>query len=271
MLHFDTNSFHIWPANESFDDNVHIILPIGERCKCSYRIDFDVQCKHELKVDPRFKLEHWSHRWLTRKQFNIRHPDLMCFQIGNMTQLNIREERTEQANVDNQDINGNVTQNSAIIQRAKFSTQGQSYSTDFATNNIGDTLIEDKNSDIRYKDLVDCCSELCRNVSNDKDMSRSVYSTVHEWVSKLRQGDAFEIKFTNTVRGICTQKQNDITPNAATITPCLHAQQQNRFKSRSEVSKHIGNIPVRDKSLSVYDVDYEPTILNFSNLPLKIK
>ena len=61
MLHIDTNSFHIWPANESFDDNIHIILPIGERCKCSYRNDFDVQCKHELKVDPRFKIEHWSH------------------------------------------------------------------------------------------------------------------------------------------------------------------------------------------------------------------
>ncbi len=139
------------------------------------------------------------------------------------------EERTEQTNVNNQDINGNVTQNSAIIQRAKFSTQGQSCSTDFATNNIGDTLIEDKNSDITYKDLVDCYSELCRTVSNDKDMSRSVYSTVHEWVSKLRDGDPFEIKISNTLVGMSTVKHNESTPKAAIVPPCSHAQTQHRM------------------------------------------
>ena len=137
--------------------------------------------------------------------------------------------------------------------------------SEYGTCTIENSFINKKNSKVTYKDLLESCSEFCRTVSNDKDMSWSVYSSIHEWVSKLRQGDAFEIKFNNTVGGICTKKQNDITPNAATITPCLHAQQQNRLKSRLEVSNHIWNIPVRDKSLSVYDVDYEPTILKFSN------
>ena len=136
MLHIDTNSFNTWPVNESFDDNVHIILSIGERCKYRDRIDVDVQCNHELKVDSRFKLKYWSYRWLTRKQFNIRHLDLMCFPIGNMTQLNIREDFTEQGNGDYEDITDNDMQNCALNAKPRQSSEGQTSITYYATNNI---------------------------------------------------------------------------------------------------------------------------------------
>ena len=96
-------------------------------------------------------------------------------------------------------------------------------------------------------------------------MSRSVYSTLHEWVSKLRDGDPFESRFPYTFGGMSTVKHKESTPKAAIITPCLHAQQQKRSKSRLEISKHIGHSPLRDNTLSVYDVYYEPTILNFCN------
>jgi len=47
----------VWPANESFDsDNQnHLSFPVGGRCPCWRRIDFNIQCKHELKINPKFK------------------------------------------------------------------------------------------------------------------------------------------------------------------------------------------------------------------------
>ena len=50
-----------------------------------------------------------------------------------------------------------------------------------------------------YKDSLDCCADLCRTVSNDKDISGSVYSSLHEWIAKLREGDPFVIKLSKTV------------------------------------------------------------------------
>ena len=116
-----------------------------------------------MKVEPKFKLEHWSHRWLTRKQFNIRHPDLISFPTGNSTQLNIRDKVTEEDNDDDRNITDQFTQNSSSTTKARDNTHGQTYISDYVTNNIGDTLIEDEKSNISYKDLVDCCAELCRS------------------------------------------------------------------------------------------------------------
>ena len=70
----ETYCFYVWPVNETFDNDLHIILPIGKRCTCSHRTDYDVQCKHELKVDPRLELEDWPHRWLIRKHFKNTSP-----------------------------------------------------------------------------------------------------------------------------------------------------------------------------------------------------
>ena len=57
-------------------------------------------------------------------------------------------------------------------------------------------------------------------------MSRSVYSTVHEWISKLREGEPFEIKFSKTIGGISTMQPKHHSPNAATITPCINPKQK---------------------------------------------
>ena len=124
-------------------------------------------------------MDNWSHMWLTRKQFNTRHPDLMCFLIGNTVQLNTRDEATEEDNDNNQVVVVDVTQNSSSTTKLRHSNHRQTCISDYATNNIGDTLMEDNHPNVTYKDLVDCCAELCRTVSNGKDISRSVYSTFH--------------------------------------------------------------------------------------------
>ena len=209
-LDSDINSFHVWPANKTFDKDVHIILQIGSKCRCSHRIDYDVQCKHELKVDPRYKIEHWSDRWLTRKQLNIRNPDLICFSVGNPNQLNIRGKDSGTDINDSEVIEiGNKANNISLSNKAKifdnFGSSQQPYPEnfkelqDFAPEQIScaiqNSLMDDMDSKVTHKKLLDSCAELCRTVSNDNIMSISVYATVHEWISKLREGDPFEINF----------------------------------------------------------------------------
>ena len=45
-------SHNIWPAGVDFNpfDYEHITIKVGERCNCWRRVDFDIQCKHELKL-----------------------------------------------------------------------------------------------------------------------------------------------------------------------------------------------------------------------------
>ena len=69
-------SHKVWPSGIDFDEKNadHIVIKVGHRCSCWRRVDFDIQCKHELKIEPKFKALHWGHRWYNRKEFNKRNP-----------------------------------------------------------------------------------------------------------------------------------------------------------------------------------------------------
>ena len=60
----DTMKHKVWPANDYFDDNKtdHVAFGVGMRCPCWRRVDFAIQCKHELTVNIKFKRHHWAHR-----------------------------------------------------------------------------------------------------------------------------------------------------------------------------------------------------------------
>ena len=273
-INFETNCFHVWPANEEFQETIHVTLGVGKRCECNIRIDYDIQCKHELSVDPRFKLEHWSDRWLNRKQFNIRHPDLMCFPIGNMTELNVRNEVNYDSNTEIQlrakdkprdnTLTANYMGHQQEIINIETDKEIANNSTENTMIAIQNTLMNEKDSKVTYKDLLDCCADLCRTVSNDQDMSRSVYSSLHEWMAKLREGEPFVIKFSKTVGGMTSLEKNDKIPIPATITPCLYAQRQKRLRSSVEVKKLLKRSISKKRNVSVYDIDYEPVMLNFT-------
>ena len=52
-------------------------MAIGERCKCQRRIDYDIQCEHELKIISKFNHLHYNHRWLNNVAFNEMCPGLV--------------------------------------------------------------------------------------------------------------------------------------------------------------------------------------------------
>ena len=85
ILYDEINLCHkVWPAGVIFDesDREHIIIKQGERCNCWRRIDYDIQCKHELKINMKFKVGHWGHRWYNRREFNKKYPNLTTFEIN---------------------------------------------------------------------------------------------------------------------------------------------------------------------------------------------
>ena len=257
----------IWPANEIFDRDKHISLVVGQRCTCRRRIDFNIQCEHELKAEPQFKVELWGDRWLTRKEFNMRHPDLMYFPTTNVSELMMSQ------NMSMNQVENNNT-GTSVVPRRELITNGTD--TDNTTLNVMESeeaapdvidlsqdknfILQNKDEIVGYKDLMHICSELCRTVCNNKDASRSVYCSIHEWINELRSGKPFEVMFKRnmlylTQDSLCT---NTDEPKPATITPAKGARNQVRFKSSQELMR--GNFARNDKEVAVYDVDYEPKL-----------
>ena len=54
----------VWPVGVTFNmnDPEHVVIKVGERYKCWRRVDYDIQCKHELEVNFKFNASHWSPR-----------------------------------------------------------------------------------------------------------------------------------------------------------------------------------------------------------------
>ena len=71
----------VWPSNDYFDHTKddHVSFGVGMRCPCWRRVDFTIQCKHELTVNVQFKKHHWAHRWYNRSEFNRQFPKLSIF------------------------------------------------------------------------------------------------------------------------------------------------------------------------------------------------
>ena len=121
----------VWPIDYIQTTLNSTILQTGKRCKCQKRIDFDIQCEHELAVVPKFNHMHYNERWLNNTAFNMMKPSLapQCKPNGVPTQT-----------------------------------------CDF-TNDTTDIEIDFDGYDsskVSYNDLVLRCTELCRTVANDQ-------------------------------------------------------------------------------------------------------
>ena len=126
------------------------------------------------------------------------------------------------------------------------------------------SILLDRDCTVTYKDLQDLSHELCRTVSNDKDLSRSIYQTIHEWKGHLRSGTKFDVIFQKNISTLQhSNQERDVMPKPATVTPNLSAKRQSRLKSSIELNR--GNFTSTKSSMPVYDVDYQPPITNFTS------
>ncbi len=104
----------VWPANDYFDNNKkdHVSFGVGMRCPCWRRVDFAIQCKHELTVNIKFKRHHWAHQWYNRSEFNRQFSQLSIFnsnpEVIDLVDVNLFANPVQGCNVDEYDINNDV-------------------------------------------------------------------------------------------------------------------------------------------------------------------
>ena len=58
---------------------------------------------------------------------------------------------------------------------------------------VQNTVLENANTVVSYKDILGVATDLCRTVSEEQVLCKSVYVSIKEWISKLRAGDEFEV------------------------------------------------------------------------------
>ena len=218
-------SHKVWPAGEQFNANnsEHFVIKIGDRCNCWRRVDFDIQCKHELKINPKFKVLNWGHRWYNRREFNKQYPNLSTFE----THPNATVEGITNDNNNYTDSHSNKD----------ISTTVQS-TINNDDDEIFNTILDKNGSKVTYNDVLEIATDLCRTVSDNPTLCKSTYATIFEWITKLREGEKFKVTFNNIAlpqQKNCYKAKN---PLAAVITPPNgRYKSRKRYKSSSELRR----------------------------------
>ena len=235
---FDSDAMvhKVWPANESFDsDNQnHLSFAVGGRCPCWRRIDFNIQCKHELKINPKFKKHHWGHRWYNRKEYNRQFPSHTNFNLHSET-ITIDEN-------DHGDVGLTNDENITISEHASRTSGSKVINVDYEDHEstVRNSIIDNYESTVKYKDLVEVATDLCRTVSDHPMLCKSTYNSLHEWTAKLRSGDDFDVAFHNKNINLVRGGGGTKMPHPAVVSPPLQGRKRHkRLKSSQEYQRGL--------------------------------
>ena len=227
-IHFNhiLQRHNIWPSSETFDplDEDHIVINVGQRCCCWRRIDFNIQCKHELKINPEFKKEHWGNRWYTRKQFNKLFPNLSTFKTSNEI-IDLQEDDNE---------------SEKTIHQVVYNPFAIDVDNEVSNITVSNSIIDSQDSNVTYGDIKEVALDLCRTVSADKTLCKKTYTQLHEWIEQLRSGNEFQVNFQCiTLPSVVNENYASMKlPQAAVITPLLPGnKRKKRFKSSQEIKR----------------------------------
>ena len=217
-------------------------INLGERCTCYNRRAFDGQCKHELRLDPTFKVNHWNQRWLQENEYNIKNPSIDIYE-------NVKEQRMLQL----YEGSSSTTQNTSTMKEStcvenNITTMTEVIDVDlpdeeFVENNL---LIDDENAIVNYKDVLDVATELCRTVINDQKIAKSTYCLLHEWTKRIRIDKSTQLNFVSVNTDLASYKSNTDSniPIAANVTPQNKNKRDNRFISSLEAQRTFGMLQI---------------------------
>ena len=82
-------------------------------------------------------------------------------------------------------------------------------------------MLENENTIVSYKDILGVPTDLCRTVSEEQTLCKSVYVSIQEWIAKLRAGDKFEVNFHNIGLPHHVVADGRSKPHAAVVTPTV--------------------------------------------------
>ena len=91
---------------------------------------------------------------------------------------------------------------------------------------------------VTYRDVLEVATDLCRTVSDDPQLCKSTYATISEWISRLRQGNDFEVAFHNKSLPHTSNSSKRQTPLPSVITPVGGSKKtRKRYKSSTEIRR----------------------------------
>ena len=233
-----TQCYKVWPAGSSFDkdDDDHVVIHRGGRCSCWRRIDYDIQCKHELRISPKFNVNHWASRWYNRREFNKRFPNMSTFE--NNPEVIYIEDNDNNTNLNAVDDKGNDVQGINEVHHATNKVVFQGTDVMESSNNsvVFNSILENANSKVTYSDVLEIATDLCRTVSDNPKLCRSTYGTIFEWITRLREGKDFEISFNNKALPNVSDTTARTDPLPAVVTPAGSSRKKRqRYKSSEEL------------------------------------
>ena len=142
---------------------------------------------------------------------------------------------------DNTSINNSDREIICLDENNSDNKDEQNHSDDNQDTVVFNSILDKHNSKVTYGDVLELATDLCRTVSDDPKLCRSTYATLFERVTKLRQGDKFDVAFNNKGLPKSGDTSNKMKPIPAVITPPLRGRKRRqRFKSCEEIKRTFG-------------------------------
>ena len=149
-----------------------MMINVDHRCDCWRRVDFDIQCKHEMKLNLQFKLKHWGHRWYNRREFSKQYPNMSTFGI-NPEIIDVEDGCNDNTSINNSD--GEII---CLDENNSDDNDQQNNSDDNQDTVVFNSILDKHNSKVTYSDVLELATDLCRTVSDDPKLYRSTYATL---------------------------------------------------------------------------------------------
>ena len=200
----EVRTVSIWPAGQ--DMNLHncFVLSDGKPCTCRVKIDFHIQCCHELYADKCIMFAKWSNRWFHSHVFLERYPLLSHTSIPNNVARNDNDLH----------LHSPTQVEPATVVQNQYEHDDECVQDQYVTTN--------NSTNVGYQDLVNVFKELARCVQNNQSQCASVFADAKDWISFYQRGVDFEVKFINTnhlsrtIDGLGSNNELDNDPLPAT-------------------------------------------------------
>ena len=111
-----------------------------------------------------FKKDHWAHRWYNRSKFNRQFP-----------QLSIFNRNPEVIDLHNIHDNGYHVQGTDIDDSEDDSEVVCVEDNNIKEFTVHNSLLQNVNTVVSYKDVLGVATDLCRTVSDDQTLCKYVY------------------------------------------------------------------------------------------------
>ena len=102
-----------------------------------------------------------------------------------------------------------------------------------SSNVVFNAILDNNDSKVSYSDILKMATDLCRTVSDSPKLCKSTYATLFEWITKLREGENFDIKFCNKALPGSKEANINVDPLPAVVTPALGGRKKRKYTRKS--------------------------------------